>query len=251
MQDNPGGRKHHKTAKSVKFQAAGTTRCRQPSQQAVIWPSLCSTPPSHSPAAGGPGICGGHSPLLGNLATETMTALAGNAAPPLGSPGANAIGCFVTPAACRTTPGTNSSQITGLGPRRRRAALGRSILSAMFVTVRYGANCQEMVNLQCRVLILTAHLKRKCQCRPEDCIDLLDETGTLMNLSKAENPASEFASKYLQERKRYILIRVIRGESSEATCYESLLENLGKHYPDLEGKPGTHLASTEELGVLA
>ncbi|XP_009584497.1 PREDICTED: uncharacterized protein C22orf15 homolog [Fulmarus glacialis] len=102
----------------------------------------------------------------------------------------------------------------------------------MFVTVRYGANCQEMVNLQCRVLILTAHLKRKCQCRPEDCIDLLDETGTLMNLSKVENPASEFASKYLRERERYILIRVVR-ESSEATCYESLLENLGKHYPDL------------------
>ncbi|KAM6119935.1 uncharacterized protein C22orf15 homolog [Phoenicopterus ruber ruber] len=106
----------------------------------------------------------------------------------------------------------------------------------MFVTVRYGANCQEMVNLQCCVLILTAHLKRKSQCRPEDCIDLLDETGTLMNLSKVENPASEFASKYLRERERYILIRVIRGESSEATCYESLLENLGKHYPNLAGK---------------
>ncbi|XP_009685669.1 uncharacterized protein C22orf15 homolog [Struthio camelus] len=90
-----------------------------------------------------------------------------------------------------------------------------------------------MVNLQCRILILIAHLKRKCQCRPEDNIDLLDESGVLMNLSKVENPASEFASRYLQERQRYILIRVIREESTEATCYESLLENLGKHYPDL------------------
>ncbi|XP_013800284.1 uncharacterized protein C22orf15 homolog isoform X2 [Apteryx mantelli] len=79
----------------------------------------------------------------------------------------------------------------------------------MFATVRYGANCQVMVNLQCRVLILIAHLKRKCQCRPEDNIDLLDESGALMNLSKVENPASEFASKYLRERQRYILIRVI------------------------------------------
>ncbi|XP_025971815.2 uncharacterized protein C22orf15 homolog [Dromaius novaehollandiae] len=103
----------------------------------------------------------------------------------------------------------------------------------MFTTVRYGANCQVMVNLQCRVLILIAHLKRKCQCRPEDNIDLLDESGALMNLSKVENPASEFATKYLRERQRYILIRVIREESTEATCYESLLENLGKHYPDL------------------
>ncbi|XP_009076912.1 PREDICTED: uncharacterized protein C22orf15 homolog [Acanthisitta chloris] len=106
----------------------------------------------------------------------------------------------------------------------------------MFITVRYGANCQEIVNLQCCILNLTAHLKRKCQCKPEDCIDLLDETGTLMNLSKVENPATEFASKYLRERKHYILIRVIREESSEATCYESLLEDLGKHYPDLTGR---------------
>ncbi|XP_027747825.1 uncharacterized protein C22orf15 homolog isoform X1 [Empidonax traillii] len=123
----------------------------------------------------------------------------------------------------------------------------------MFVTVRYGANCQVMVNLQCCVLVLTTHLKRKCQCRPEgscwphrgtlgflhhmslppDCIDLLDETGTLMNLSKVENPASEYTSKYLREREHYILIRVIRDKNSEATSYESLLEDLGKHYPDL------------------
>ncbi|KAJ7423363.1 hypothetical protein BTVI_09936 [Pitangus sulphuratus] len=105
----------------------------------------------------------------------------------------------------------------------------------MFATVRYGANCQVMVNLQCCVLILTTHLKRKCQCRPEDCIDLLDETGTLMNLSKVENPASEYTSKYLREREHYILIRVIRDQNSEATSYESLLEDLGKHYPDLTG----------------
>nr|XP_010305776.1 PREDICTED: uncharacterized protein C22orf15 homolog [Balearica regulorum gibbericeps] len=131
----------------------------------------------------------------------------------------------------RTAPSTSSTHIAGLGPRRRRAAPGA--LSTMFATVRYGANCQEMVNLQCRVLILMAHLKKKCQCRPEDCIDLLDEMGALMNLSKVENPAFEFTSKYLQERERYILIRVVRGESSEATCYESLLENLGNHYPDL------------------
>nr|XP_047919958.1 uncharacterized protein C22orf15 homolog isoform X2 [Anser cygnoides] len=103
----------------------------------------------------------------------------------------------------------------------------------MFITVRYGANCQELVNLQCRVLILTAHLKRKCQCATEDCIDLVDEAGALMNLNKVENPASEFASKYLRERQRYILVRVTREQSTEATCYEPLLENLGKHHPDL------------------
>nr|XP_054501791.1 uncharacterized protein C22orf15 homolog [Agelaius phoeniceus] len=103
----------------------------------------------------------------------------------------------------------------------------------MFATVRFGANCQEMVNLLCCVQTLTGHLKWKCQCRPEDCIDLLDEKGTLMNLSKVEDPASEYASKYLQGRQRYILIRAVREENSEAICYESLLEDLGKHYPEL------------------
>ncbi|XP_025893236.1 uncharacterized protein C22orf15 homolog [Nothoprocta perdicaria] len=103
----------------------------------------------------------------------------------------------------------------------------------MFALVRYGADCQAMVNLHCRLLILVAHLKRKCQCRPEDNIDLLDESGALMNLSKAENSASELASKYLRERQRYILIKVTRKEDTESTCYESLLENLGKHYPEL------------------
>ncbi|XP_074869141.1 uncharacterized protein C22orf15 homolog [Carettochelys insculpta] len=103
----------------------------------------------------------------------------------------------------------------------------------MFMTVSYGADCQEIVNLHCRVLSLITHLKQKCQCRPEDCIDLLDESGTLMNLSQVESPASELASKYLQERQHYILIRVIRGEGSEPTYYESLLENLGTYHPEL------------------
>ncbi|XP_036249319.1 uncharacterized protein C22orf15 homolog [Molothrus aeneus] len=103
----------------------------------------------------------------------------------------------------------------------------------MFATVRFGANCQEMVNLLCCVQTLTGHLKWKCQCRPEDCIDLMDEKGSLMNLSKVEDPASEYASKYLQGRQRYILIRAVREENSEAICYESLLEDLGKHYPEL------------------
>ncbi|KYO31605.1 uncharacterized protein C22orf15 homolog [Alligator mississippiensis] len=103
----------------------------------------------------------------------------------------------------------------------------------MFFTVRYGADCQAIFNLHCRILNLTAHLKRKCQCRPEDCIDLLDEAGILMNLSEVENPASELASKYLRERQCYILIRVIRGDHSEPIYYESLLENLGKYHPEL------------------
>lgn len=51
---------------------------------------------------------------------------------------------------------------------------------------------------------------------PPDCIDLVDEAGTLMNLSKVENPAAEYASKYLRERQRYILVRVISKFLSKA-----------------------------------
>ncbi|XP_032931847.1 uncharacterized protein C22orf15 homolog [Catharus ustulatus] len=103
----------------------------------------------------------------------------------------------------------------------------------MFATVRFGANCQLMVNLLCCIQTLREHLKWKCECRPEDCIDLVDEKGNLMNLSKVEDPATEYASKYLQGRQCYILIRAVREENSEATLYESLLEDLEKHYPDL------------------
>ncbi|XP_075753967.1 uncharacterized protein C22orf15 homolog isoform X1 [Pelodiscus sinensis] len=122
----------------------------------------------------------------------------------------------------------------------------------MFITVSYGADCHEIVNVQCRVLSLTAHLKRKCQCRPEDCVDLLDESGTLMNLSQVESPGSELARKYLQERQHYILIRVVRGENSEPTCYESLLENLEEHHPELAGEngypsPSNHPRNTSAL----
>lgn len=37
-----------------------------------------------------------------------------------------------------------------------------------------------------------------------------------MNLSKVENPAAEYASKYLRERQRYILVRVISKFLSKA-----------------------------------
>ncbi|XP_017669525.1 PREDICTED: uncharacterized protein C22orf15 homolog isoform X2 [Lepidothrix coronata] len=174
-------------------------------------------------AAGGLGTCRGHSLLLGNLATETTTASVANTACSLGTPEAPTT-------ACRKAPSTSSPSAQSWAPTKGEQLWERK---AMFITVRYGANCQVMVNLQCSVLILTTHLKRKCQCRPEDCIDLLDETGTLMNLSKVENPASEYSSKYLREREHYILIRVIRDKNSEATSYESLLEDLEKHYPDL------------------
>ncbi|TRZ20966.1 hypothetical protein HGM15179_006147 [Zosterops borbonicus] len=79
-----------------------------------------------------------------------------------------------------------------------------------------------------------------------DCIDLVDEKGNLMNLSKVADPKSECASKYLQGRKCYILIRIVREENSEATCYESLLEDLEKHYPGLLDQLQQHPGKTQK-----
>lgn len=44
---------------------------------------------------------------------------------------------------------------------------------------------------------------------PPDFINLVDKKGTLMNLSKVEDAASELTSKYPQERQHYIFIRVV------------------------------------------
>ncbi|XP_064530852.1 uncharacterized protein C22orf15 homolog isoform X3 [Pseudopipra pipra] len=156
--------------------------------------SLLYPPFSHPAAAGGLGTCRGHSLLLGNLAAETTTASVANTACSLGTPEAPTT-------ACRKAPGTSSPSAQSWAPTKGEQLWERK---AMFIKVRYG-----------------------------DWIDLLDETGTLMNLSKVENPASEYSSKYLREREHYILIRVIRDKNSEATSYESLLEDLEKHYPDL------------------
>ncbi|XP_039582105.1 uncharacterized protein C22orf15 homolog isoform X2 [Passer montanus] len=206
---NVGDRKQHEPTKSRKFRASGPTWSRQPSQDAVVWLSPCAAsllPPQEAGEPAGAIRCCWAIWLL-----KPQQRQWGWSPCARGSPAAPS-------AACRTGPAPPPCQGHG---------------STMFATVRFGANCQEMVNLLCSVQTLTGHLKWKCQCRPEDCIDLVDEKGTLMNLSKVEDPASDCASKYLQGRQRYVLVRAAREENSEAICYESLLEDLGKHYPDL------------------
>ncbi|KAG8580904.1 hypothetical protein GDO81_007471 [Engystomops pustulosus] len=63
-------------------------------------------------------------------------------------------------------------------------------------------------------------------------IDLLDESGNLINLSDVEG-SQDIATNYLKERQSYILVKIIRSEGSEQARYESLLENLWKRHPEL------------------
>ncbi|XP_069601514.1 uncharacterized protein C22orf15 homolog [Ranitomeya imitator] len=102
----------------------------------------------------------------------------------------------------------------------------------MFVTVKFGDDHQILLNPNCKAINLTESLRERCQCGPEVAIDLLDESGNLINLSDFEG-SQDNATNYLKERQTYVLVKIIRGEGSEPARYESLLENLWKRHPEL------------------
>ncbi|KAM4709213.1 uncharacterized protein C22orf15 homolog [Discoglossus pictus] len=102
----------------------------------------------------------------------------------------------------------------------------------MFVTVKYGDDNQIILNTNCRIVNLTESLKEKCQCEADASIDLLDESGNLINLCDLEG-SQDNAINYLKERQRYILVRINKGDGSEPARYESMLDNLGKRHPEL------------------
>ncbi|XP_048199542.1 uncharacterized protein C22orf15-like isoform X1 [Perognathus longimembris pacificus] len=136
----------------------------------------------------------------------------------------------------------------------------------MFITVKYGAGCWELVNPWCSLVTLTAHLKQRGQIPPDgeesgkglgksscgtprqECqlcsaplhvlpvtIALLAEDGHLVSLDKGLETSStpSMGSSLLQERRTYILVRIIKGEDGAPNCYESLLENLDDQSPEL------------------
>lgn len=69
-----------------------------------------------------------------------------------------------------------------------------------------------------------------------------------MNLSKVENPAAEYASKYLRERQRYILVRVISKFLSKAAQL-SLRARMGllQGWAALQELPRTPVAPCHSL----
>ncbi|XP_077317720.1 uncharacterized protein C22orf15 homolog [Lithobates pipiens] len=102
----------------------------------------------------------------------------------------------------------------------------------MFITVKYGADHQILLNPNCKMVNLSEVLRDKCQCGNEVSIDLLDESGMLINLNDLEG-SQEVATNHLKERQCYILVKIIRGEGAEQARYESMLENLWKRHPEL------------------
>ncbi|KAE8634639.1 hypothetical protein XENTR_v10002375 [Xenopus tropicalis] len=104
----------------------------------------------------------------------------------------------------------------------------------MFITVKFGADDQIILNPNSKVVNLVESLRERSQCGPEVSLDLLDESGNLVNLSDLEG-SQDIATNYLKERHCYVLVKIIRGGGSEPVRYESMLENLGKRHPELAG----------------
>ncbi|KAJ8414722.1 hypothetical protein AAFF_G00022450 [Aldrovandia affinis] len=102
----------------------------------------------------------------------------------------------------------------------------------MFVTVQFGEGQSEIFNTNCRIINFIHCLKQRCNLDPEECVDLVDKTGELANLTDREQSV-ERASCLLRDRQIYILIRVIRGDGIEGHKYEPLLRDLGKNHPEL------------------
>ncbi|XP_071209589.1 uncharacterized protein C22orf15-like [Salvelinus alpinus] len=101
----------------------------------------------------------------------------------------------------------------------------------MFVTVQFGEGQTELFNLNCRVIDFIHSLKERCCLDSQDCVDLMDRTGELVNLSEKEK-SMEQASSLMKERHSYVLIRIC-SDGTEAQKYVPLLNDLGKSHPEL------------------
>uniref|UniRef100_A0A2K5DBF0 Chromosome 22 open reading frame 15 n=1 Tax=Aotus nancymaae TaxID=37293 RepID=A0A2K5DBF0_AOTNA len=114
----------------------------------------------------------------------------------------------------------------------------------MFIKVMFGAGSSVLVNTSCRLVNLTTHLRKKAGLLPDVTLALLAEDGNLVSLEEdlkeAASGAPTMGSSLLKERATYVLVRIIskvaqEGEGMAPTRYESLLENLDDHYPELAG----------------
>nr|XP_015005328.2 uncharacterized protein C22orf15 homolog isoform X8 [Macaca mulatta] len=107
----------------------------------------------------------------------------------------------------------------------------------MFIKVMFGAGCSVLVNTSCRLVNLTAHLRQKAGLPPDATIALLAEDGNLVSLEEDLKEGAAWTqtmgNSLLKERAIYVLVRTIKGEDMVPTRYESLLENLDDHYPEL------------------
>ncbi|XP_072030219.1 uncharacterized protein CXorf65-like [Amphiura filiformis] len=75
----------------------------------------------------------------------------------------------------------------------------------MFITVRFGDDCSEMFNPNCKNIILLNNIKQRCKCNDQDVVDLSDESGSVAHLP---SHLQEYGKNYLADRGTFILVRV-------------------------------------------
>ncbi|XP_028408127.1 uncharacterized protein CXorf65 homolog [Dendronephthya gigantea] len=78
----------------------------------------------------------------------------------------------------------------------------------MFIVVLFGDSQQELFNPNCKNILLIENIKKRCNCKEKDTIDLAEESGAVKSMN--ERPSEQFASEYLEYRRTYILVEVKR-----------------------------------------
>lgn len=93
-----------------------------------------------------------------------------------------------------------------------------------FITVKYGDNSEKIFNPNCVSSVLLAFIKISCGFDDESYqIDLATESGEVIDLA---NHGKEYAKKYLDDRRAYILVKIIEGEDDTPVTYSPLLNQL-------------------------
>ncbi|XP_063519468.1 uncharacterized protein C22orf15 homolog isoform X14 [Pongo pygmaeus] len=134
---------------------------------------------------------------------------------------------------CRTQK-TNTWESPHMGEKSPHMGDGWRVLQG---SLSNRSGCSMLVNTSCRLVNLTAHLRQKAGLPPDATIALLAEDGNLVSLEEdlkeGASRAQTMGNSLLKERAIYVLVRIIKGEDMASTRYESLLENLDDHYPEL------------------
>uniref|UniRef100_A0A8C3VWL7 Chromosome X open reading frame 65 n=1 Tax=Catagonus wagneri TaxID=51154 RepID=A0A8C3VWL7_9CETA len=81
----------------------------------------------------------------------------------------------------------------------------------MFVFIKHGDDQQFLANINCSVLLLLHHVRRKVGLPKTDTIDLCDKTGTMKLFFLTKTPG-DYANKFLTPRRStYYVCKVERG----------------------------------------
>ena len=113
-----------------------------------------------------------------------------------------------------------------LHPSRDWNDVKSRLTSMSYITVKYGANEEKLVNPNCLSSVLLAHIKKSCGFESLlEPIDLASESGEVVDLNAKPR---EYAKKYLEGRGNYVLIKVVGDDTEESTpTFVSLLDQSG------------------------